>query len=231
MMQLKRRRVVPALTAALLLTAVWTGCGDEAAPPAAGDQEKAKAEESVVPEAAKAQPPEAAKASPEAAQAKPSETGKAVADKGDKARSPEDGKAAPTAAATASLEAGNKAILANAASFDLVVKSYDKEKKMRVIRAIRKYSKAPLKETVEALEKGATPVAQGLNKVQAEAALAELNAVGAVVELKAGSAPAVVKDVRRAPADLAAAPKGLAGCPTKGPANARVTLVEFTDFQ
>ena len=210
-----RRSGVPAAVLALLLAAVWTGCGDQAAP-AAGDEEQAKAVKAASPEAAGEAKAEAEKTA--AAEA----TGEAKA----KAE-----RVAPTVAAVASLDAGNKAILANATAFDVVVKSYDKDKKMRTIRAIRKFSDASLKETVDALEKGSAPVAQGLDRNQAEAVLAELGKTGAIVELKAGrKAPKTLAAVRE-PVDLAAAPKGIDGCPTKGPAKARVTLVEFTDYQ
>jgi len=220
---------LPVWVLTLLLVSVWAGCGDKTAPPAE-EKKAAPAEEKKAPAAEEKKAPAADEKKAPAADEKkaaPADEKKAPAEGEDKA-----GKAAPTAASAASLDAGNKAILANAKAFDVAIKSYDKGKKMRILRALRKYaSGSKLRDIVVSLDKGTATVATGLSKEEAEAAMAELRELGAVVELKASTAraaaPAVVKDG----ADLAAAPKGIEGCPTKGPANARVTLVEFTDYQ
>lgn len=98
-----------------------------------------------------------------------------------------------------------------------------------------------LETKVAALEQKLAAVEGQLNAVKAVADKAAAAPVPAPVVKKEEAKPEGGKNEQpkpepKQPADvkvagLPAAPSGLNGCPSKGPDNARVTMIEFTDFQ
>lgn len=67
-------------------------------------------------------------------------------------------------------------------SFDVVLKEFG-DKKIQVIKEVRALTGLGLKEAKDLVDNAPKPVKQGLSKEDAEAAKAQLEAVGAVVEL------------------------------------------------
>jgi len=67
-------------------------------------------------------------------------------------------------------------------SFDVILKEYG-EKKIQVIKEVRAMTGLGLKEAKDLVDGAPKPVKEGLSKEEAEAAKAQLEAVGAVVEL------------------------------------------------
>jgi len=68
-------------------------------------------------------------------------------------------------------------------SFDLVLKEFG-EKKIQVIKEVRALTGLGLKEAKELVDNVPKPIKEGMSKEDAEAAREQLEAVGAVVELK-----------------------------------------------
>ena len=67
-------------------------------------------------------------------------------------------------------------------SFDVVLKEFG-DKKIQVIKEVRALTGLGLKEAKDLVDNAPKPVKQGLSKEDAEAAKAQLETVGAVVEL------------------------------------------------
>ena len=68
-------------------------------------------------------------------------------------------------------------------SFDVILKEFG-EKKIQVIKEVRALTSLGLKEAKDLVESAPKAVKEGLSKEEAEAAQKQLEAVGAVVELK-----------------------------------------------
>jgi large subunit ribosomal protein L7/L12 len=68
-------------------------------------------------------------------------------------------------------------------SFDLVLKEFG-DKKIQVIKEVRALTGLGLKEAKELVDSVPKPIKEGMSKEDAEAAREQLEAVGAVVELK-----------------------------------------------
>ena len=67
-------------------------------------------------------------------------------------------------------------------SFDVILKSFG-DKKIQVIKEIRALTALGLKEAKDLVESAPKPVKQGVSKDEAEAVRAQLETVGAVVEI------------------------------------------------
>jgi large subunit ribosomal protein L7/L12 len=67
-------------------------------------------------------------------------------------------------------------------SFDVILKSFG-DKKIQVIKEIRALTALGLKEAKDLVESAPKPVKQGVSKDEAESVRAQLEAVGAVVEI------------------------------------------------
>ena len=86
------------------------------------------------------------------------------------------GAAAPAAAAAAEEEK---------TEFDVVLKSFDASKKIAIIKVVREVVEGlGLKEAKELVEGAPKTIKEGISKEDAEALKAQLEAVGATVELK-----------------------------------------------
>ncbi len=68
-------------------------------------------------------------------------------------------------------------------SFDVILKEFG-EKKIQVIKEVRALTGLGLKEAKALVDNAPKPVKEGLSKAEAEAAQKQLEAVGAVMELK-----------------------------------------------
>ena len=68
-------------------------------------------------------------------------------------------------------------------SFDVILKEFG-DKKIQVIKEVRALTSLGLKEAKDLVDGAPKPVKEGLSKAEAEAAQKQLEAVGAVVELK-----------------------------------------------
>jgi len=84
--------------------------------------------------------------------------------------------AGPAAAAEGAEQAEEKT------SFDVILKEFG-DKKIQVIKEVRALTALGLKEAKDLVDNAPKPVKEGLNKAEAEAAKAKLEAVGAVVEI------------------------------------------------
>ncbi len=95
--------------------------------------------------------------------------------------------AAPVAVAAGPAAAAGPAEAAPAeeeqTAFDVILKAAG-EKKINVIKVVREVTALGLKEAKELVETAPQPVKQGLNKADAEALKAKLEAEGASVEIK-----------------------------------------------
>ena len=91
------------------------------------------------------------------------------------------GVSAAAAVAVAGGDAG--AAAAEQTEFDVVMTSFG-EKKVAVIKAVRGATGLGLKEAKELVEAAPKAVKEGLEKAEAEALKAELEAAGATIELK-----------------------------------------------
>jgi len=89
--------------------------------------------------------------------------------------------AAPAAAAPAAAEA--PAAEEEKVSFDVILAGAG-EKKIQVIKAVREVTTLGLKEAKDLVESAPQPLKQGVNKEEAEALKAKLEAEGATVEIK-----------------------------------------------
>ncbi|MCX6361932.1 MAG: 50S ribosomal protein L7/L12 [Armatimonadetes bacterium] len=90
--------------------------------------------------------------------------------------------AAPVAVAAAAAPAEAAAEVEEKTSFDVILKGAG-DKKIQVIKVVRELTALGLKEAKDLVEGAPQPVKQGLNKDDAEAAKAKLEAEGASVEI------------------------------------------------
>ncbi len=90
--------------------------------------------------------------------------------------------AAPVAVAAAAGGGGGEAAAEEKTSFDVILKSAG-DKKIQVIKEVRAITGLGLKEAKELVESAPKAVKEGLSKEDAEALKAQLEGVGATVEL------------------------------------------------
>ena len=86
--------------------------------------------------------------------------------------------AAPAAAGAAAPAAEEKT------SFDVVLTGFDAAAKIKVIKVVREITGLGLKEAKEMVDGAPSTLKEGVEKAEAEALKAQLEEVGAVVELK-----------------------------------------------
>ncbi len=92
--------------------------------------------------------------------------------------------AAPVVAAAAPAAAGEEAPAEEEKmEFDVILKAIG-DNKINVIRAVREITSLGLKESKDLVEGAPKPVKEGINKEEAQAAKAKLEAAGATVEVK-----------------------------------------------
>ena len=92
--------------------------------------------------------------------------------------------AAPVVAAAAPTAAGEEAAAEEEKTeFDVILKAIG-DNKINVIRAVREITSLGLKESKDLVEGAPKPVKEGINKEEAQAAKAKLEAAGATVEVK-----------------------------------------------
>ncbi|MDA0364670.1 MAG: 50S ribosomal protein L7/L12 [Chloroflexi bacterium] len=85
-------------------------------------------------------------------------------------------------AAAASGDGAGAAAVEEKDEFDVVLKDFGANK-INVIKAVRELTSLGLKDAKDLVEAAPKPVREGVNKADAEAAKAKLEAAGAVVEL------------------------------------------------
>ncbi|MGC8666501.1 MAG: 50S ribosomal protein L7/L12 [Chthonomonadales bacterium] len=104
---------------------------------------------------------------------------KAIQDKWGVSAAPVAVAAAPAGAAPAEAAPAEE----EKTSFDVILKAVG-DKKIQVIKAVREVTSLGLKEAKELVDTAPQPVKQGVNKEEAEAIKAKLEAEGATVEIK-----------------------------------------------
>ncbi len=92
--------------------------------------------------------------------------------------------AAPVAAAAAPAAAAAAPAAEEKTEFNVVLVSYPADKKIGVIKAVREITALGLAEAKKAVESAPAPVKEGASKEDAEKFKKQLEAAGAVVELK-----------------------------------------------
>jgi len=122
----------------------------------------------------------------------------------------------------------DQTLAGDAPAFDVTLKGYRSAAKMRTLKAVRLELDMSLVEAVKFIESLPQPLGRGLDKAEAVALVSRFAQLGATLEVKPGNPKPRPK---LAAGVFAAAPRGIDGCPAKGPEHARVWLVEFTDYQ
>lgn len=93
--------------------------------------------------------------------------------------------AAPVAVAAVPGQAGGaSADVEEKTEFDIILKDFDKEKKIPIIKAVRAITGLGLKEAKALVEAGGKAVKEGVPKVEAQKTKEQLEAAGGVVEIK-----------------------------------------------
>jgi large subunit ribosomal protein L7/L12 len=91
--------------------------------------------------------------------------------------------AAPVAVAAAAAGAAPGAAAEEQTEFTVVLKSFDAEKKIPVIKEVRAITGLGLKEAKELVEAGGKPVKEGVSKEEAQKIKQQLETAGAAVEV------------------------------------------------
>ncbi len=91
--------------------------------------------------------------------------------------------AAPVAVAAAAAGAAAGAAVEEKTEFTIVLKSFDAEKKIPVIKEVRAITGLGLKEAKELVEAGDKPIKEGVSKEEAQKIKQQLETAGASVEV------------------------------------------------
>jgi len=91
--------------------------------------------------------------------------------------------AAPIAVAAAAAGAAAGAVVEEKTEFTIVLKSFDAEKKIPVIKEVRAITGLGLKEAKELVEAGDKPIKEGVSKEEAQKIKQQLETAGAAVEV------------------------------------------------